>query len=53
MEKIEEKAQKVLNELYHREDISVQELNTLVSYINWLKEQVDSYYEKRRKDEKK
>ena len=53
MEKIEEKAQKVLNELYHREDISVKELNTLVSYINWLKTQVDEYYEQRRKNEKK
>jgi hypothetical protein len=53
MEKIEEKAQRVLNDLYHRDDISVQELNTLVSYINWLKTQVDEYYEQRRTNEKK
>ena len=55
MRSIEEKAQKVLNDLYHKDAIDVSELNTLVSYINYLKAEVDevmSKYTKEKKDDK-
>ena len=55
MRTIEEKAQKVLNDLYHKDTIDVKELNTLVSYINCLKTEVDecmSNYKKENKNEK-
>lgn len=55
MRTIEEKAQKVLNDLYHKDTIDVKELNILVSYINYLKSEVDEYmsnYKKEKKNDK-
>ena len=55
MRTIEEKAQKVLNDLYHKDTIDVKELNTLVSYINYLKSEVDecmNNYKKEKQNDK-
>lgn len=55
MRTIEEKAQKVLNDLYHKDTIDIKELNTLVSYINYLKSEVDecmNNYKKEKKNDK-
>lgn len=55
MRSIEEKAQKVLNDLYHKDTIDMKELNTLVSYIDYLKHEVDecmNKYKKEKKNEK-
>lgn len=52
MRTIEEKAQKVLNDLYHKDTINVKELNTLVSYINYLKSEVDEYMSNHKKEKK-
>lgn len=50
MRTIEEKAQKVLNDLYHKDTIDVKELNILVSYIEYLKSEVDEYMSNHKKE---
>lgn len=52
MRTIEEKAQKVLNDLYHKDTIDVKELNILVSYIEYLKSEVDEYMSNHKKEKK-
>jgi hypothetical protein len=52
MRTIEEKAQKVLNDLYHKDDISMKELNILVSYIDYLKGEVENCMNERNKEKK-
>ena len=50
MRTIEEKAQKVLNDLYHNDTINVNELNILVSYIEYLKSEVDEFMSNHKKE---
>lgn len=50
MRTIEEKAHKVLNDLYHKDTIDVKELNVLVSYIEYLKSEVDEYMSNHKKE---
>lgn len=50
MRTIEEKAQAVLNDLYHKDTIDVKELNILVSYIEYLKSEVDEYMSNHKKE---
>ena len=52
MRTIEEKAQEVLNDLYHKDTVDVKELNILVSYINYLKTEVDEYMSNHKKEKK-
>ena len=50
MRTIEEKAQEVLNDLYHKDTIDVKELNILVSYIEYLKSEVNEYMSNHKKE---
>lgn len=50
MRTIEEKAQKVLNDLYHKDAVDVKELNILVSYIEYLKLEVDEFMSNHKKE---
>lgn len=50
MRTIEEKAQKILNDLYHNDTINVNELNILVSYIEYLKSEVDEFMSNHKKE---
>lgn len=50
MRTIEEKAQKVLNDLYHKDAVDVKELNILVSYIEYLKSEVDEFMSNHKKE---
>lgn len=52
MRSIEEKAQKILNDLYHKDTIDTKELNILVSYIEYLKSEVDEYMSEHKKEKK-
>lgn len=50
MRTIEEKAQAVLNDLYHKDTIDVKELNILVSYIEYLKSEVNEFMSNHKKE---
>ncbi len=50
MRTIEEKAQTVLNDLYHKDTIDVKELNILVSYIEYLKSEVNEFMSNHKKE---
>lgn len=52
MRTIEEKVQAVLNDLYHKDTIDVKELNVLVSYIEYLKSEVDEHMSNHKKEKK-